>query len=257
MAHAAMVHLPIALAFIAPLFLLAAALLPGRRRMGSFIAMIAYAVLAIATLVTIQSGESAYDRIGDVTAAVGTMAHEHGEMAERIWTWGLVGAVIAGVGLLKEKKKLATGAVWFGLAFGVFTAGWAAVASHKGGVLVYEHRVGIPDPIPAEDPFATDPRHNFFMREVRPVLVENCMGCHRDERPAAGLDLTSMRHILEGGNNGPVLKPGYPQASTLFTVLTDEHPKIPRMPPEDSGPLTDPQIEAIRKWIEDGAVWGE
>jgi uncharacterized membrane protein len=254
-AHAAMVHLPIALAFLAPLFLLAAGAMPGRRRMGSFLAVIAYAILAIATLVTIQSGESAYDAIGDVPAAIGTMAHEHGEMAERVWTWGLVGAALAGLGLLKEKKKLAIGGVWAAFAFGVFTAGWTAVAAHEGGTLVYDHGVGIPEPIPDDDPDASDPRLNFFVREVRPILVENCMGCHRDGRPAAGLDMTSMRAILEGAEHGQVLKPGNPEGSMLMTVIRGQHPEIGRMPPGKSGPLPDEQIESIRLWIEQGAVW--
>lgn len=254
--HAAMVHMPIALAFIAPLFLLVAGVLPSRRRMGSLIAMIAYALLAIAGLFTIWSGEDAYDMIGDVTPAIGTLAHDHGEMAERIWTWGLVGAVIAAVGIQKKKKQVAIGAVWLGLAFGIFAAGWAGIAAHKGGVLVYEHAVGIPAPIPDDNP-DIDPRLNFFLREVRPVLADNCMGCHRDARPAAGLDLTSISDILQGAEHGPVLKPGYPEASMLMTVLRGEHPQVDRMPPGDSPPLTDDQIEAIRLWIEQGAVWAE
>jgi uncharacterized membrane protein len=255
--HAAMVHMPIALAFLAPLFLLVAGLLPGRRRMGSFIAVIAYTLLAIATLVTIQSGESAYDTIGDVTPAVGTMAHEHGEMAERIWTWGALAAVIAAVGLIKEKKKLAIAGVWTGFAFGVFTAGWTAVAAHQGGTLVYDHRVGVPEPIPDEDPEASDPRLTFFLREVRPVLAENCMGCHRGGRAAAGFDATSMKSILEGAEHGSVLRPGYPEGSMLMTVIRGEHPEVGRMPPGKSGPLTDAQIEAVRLWIEQGAVWSD
>lgn len=253
-AHAAMVHLPIAIAFIAPAFLLVAGLLPGRRRMGSLIAMIAYAVLAIATLVTIQSGESAYDTIGDVTAEIGTMAHDHGEMAERVWTWGAIGTALAAVGLFKEKKKLAIGGVWTALAFGLFTAGWTAVAAHRGGVLVYEHAVGIPEPIPEADPDA-DPRLTFFLQEVRPVLAENCMGCHRDGRPAAGLDLSTIRTILEGAEHGPVIKPGYPDASMLITVVRGQHPEIARMPPGKNNQLSEQQIESIRVWIEQGAVW--
>ncbi len=237
--HAAMVHLPIALCFIAPVFLLVAGVLPGRRRMGAFIAMILYAVLAIATVVTIQSGEAAYDAIGDVPAAVGTMTHEHGEMAERVWTWGLFGAVIAGVGLLKEKKKLATGAVWVGLAFGLFTAGWGAVAAHK-----VKQRFGRIVLIAVH-----------FVENVFPVLEDRCMGCHRAGRAESGLDLTSMDAILRGADHGPVLKPGYPEASMMLTVIRGNHPEIDRMPKGKRGPLTDEQTEAIRLWIEQGAVW--
>jgi hypothetical protein len=187
------------------------------------------------------------------------MTHEHGEMAERVWTWGLVGAVIAGVGLLKEKKKLATGAVWVGLAFGLFTAGWGAVAAHKGGVLVYEHGVGTPNPVLAQDTHTpdtpADPRAVHFVENVFPVLEDRCMGCHRAGRAESGLDLTSMDAILRGADHGPVLKPGYPEASMMLTVIRGNHPEIDRMPKGKRGPLTDEQTEAIRLWIEQGAVW--
>lgn len=258
-AHAAMVHLPIALTLIAPIFLLVAGLLPGRRRMGAFLATIAYAVLAIATLVTIQSGEAAYDAIGDVGPALGTMAHEHGEMSERIWTWGLIAALISAVGLFKDKKKLALGAVWTAFAFGMFTAGWAALAAHKGGVLVYAHGLGTPNPVLDDGPDqgTGDPRMDRFLADVRPVLIDRCVGCHRDGREESGLNMSSMTKILEGAEHGLVLKPGYPEASMIMTVIRGDHPEIDRMPKGKGGPLTPKQIEAIRRWIEDGAVWGE
>lgn len=258
MKHAAMVHLPIALAFIAPIFLLVAGLLPGRRRMGAFIAMIAYAVLAIATLITIQSGEAAYDAIGDVSKSLGDMAHEHGEMAERIWTWGLIVSIVAGVGLFK-KKTVAVTAVWVALAMGIFTAGWTAVASHKGGVLVYEYGLGTPNPFSVNtdaDEAEQDPRMTRFLADVRPVLVDRCIGCHRSGRKEGGLSLSSMTAILIGGDRGPVLTPGNSRTSTLFTAIKGNHPEIPLMP-KSGKPITAEQIEAVRRWIDDGAVWGE
>ena len=258
--HAAMVHLPIALALLAPLFLLLAGLLPGRRRMGSLLAVIAYTILAIATLATIQSGESAYDDIGDVPAALGTLAYEHGEMAERIWTWGALAAILAALGLLKHesKKKLAVAGVWTAFAFGLFTAGWTAVAAHQGGALVYEHGVGTPDLAFKNDSTADDhgdPRVDHFLANVRPLLIDRCIGCHRDGREEAGLNMSTMTTILEGADHGPVLRPGYPEASMMMTVIRGDHPEIDRMPKGKRGPLTDQQIEAIRLWIEQGAVW--
>jgi len=256
--HAAMVHMPIALAFIAPIFLLVAGLLPGRRRMGAFIAMLAYAALAIITLITIQSGEAAYDSIGDVSSSLGDMAHEHGEMAERIWTWGLIVAVVAGIGLIK-KKTLAVTAIWVAIAMGIFTAGWAAVAAHKGGVLVYEYGLGTPNPISGiagEENTEIDPRMTRFLADVRPVLVDRCIGCHRSGRKEGGLALSSMTEILRGGDRGPVLTPGNSRTSVMLTAIEGIHPELPRMP--NSGkPLTQSQIDAIRQWIDDGAVWGE
>ena len=79
----------------------------------------------------------------------------------------------------------------------------------------------------------------------------------RGGRAAAGFDATSMKSILEGAEHGSVLRPGYPEGSMLMTVIRGEHPEVGRMPPGKSGPLTDAQIEAVRLWIEQGAVWSD
>ncbi len=102
-----------------------------------------------------------------------------------------------------------------------------------------------------------DPRVDYFLANVRPVLVDRCIGCHRDGREEAGLNMSSMTKILEGADHGSVLKPGYPEASMMMTVIRGNHPEIDRMPKGKRGPLTDEQTEAIRLWIEQGAVWAE
>src|SRR5258706_15098104 len=43
---------------------------------------------------------------------------------------------------------------------------------------------------------------DFFEKEVRALLVEECGGCHGDVRPKGKLKLTSRGSILKGGDNG-------------------------------------------------------
>ena len=54
---------------------------------------------------------------------------------------------------------------------------------------------------------------------------------------------------------GPVLTPGNAMTSVIYTSVAGIDPELQM--PKRGGPLTDAQIEAIRRWIDEGAVWGE
>ncbi len=95
-----------------------------------------------------------------------------------------------------------------------------------------------------------------FERVVRPMLKEKCLGCHGEgETLEASLDLTTRARMLEGGEGGPALEPGDPEASFLYEVVTRE--SFPVMPPKEANALTDLEREALREWIEAGAPWPE
>ncbi|WP_152050495.1 PSD1 and planctomycete cytochrome C domain-containing protein [Tautonia marina] len=93
--------------------------------------------------------------------------------------------------------------------------------------------------------------NDFFESEIRPLLVEQCLSCHGDEKPKGGLAFTSRQAILEGGHSGPAAEPGQPDASFLIEVVG--YDSEPRMPPK--GKLSDGEIEALTRWIELGIPW--
>ena len=97
----------------------------------------------------------------------------------------------------------------------------------------------------------------FFEKQVRPLLVEHCHGCHSAmaKKTRGGLALDSRDAILAGGETGPAVVPGKPEDSVLLHRLRGDDPDEDIMPP--SGKLPDEQIAAIEKWIRDGAVWVE
>ena len=64
----------------------------------------------------------------------------------------------------------------------------------------------------------------------------------------AGLDLSSREGALLGGNSGPALEPGASAKSLLF-----EKVRSGEMPP--SGPLSKAEVDLVRHWIDQGAVW--
>src|SRR5262245_48782854 len=90
-----------------------------------------------------------------------------------------------------------------------------------------------------------------FERHVRPVLAEHCQGCHGPKKQMGGLRLDSRQAMLKGGDNGPVLAPGKPDASRLVQAI--RHAGDLKMPPKKKLPA--PAIDALAAWVKAGAPW--
>jgi hypothetical protein len=105
---------------------------------------------------------------------------------------------------------------------------------------------------------AADPNHeatDFFEREIRPLLVEHCLKCHGAEtKVKGGLKLTSRALALKGGDTGPAVLPGKPDASLVVKALRYADDDL-KMPPK--GKLPDSAITKVVRWIESGAPWPE
>lgn len=104
---------------------------------------------------------------------------------------------------------------------------------------------------PTAEAIQEDPRERFFEKEIRPIFVEHCYGCHANDAILEGeLALDSPQGWQRGGRSGPALVPGDPQTSLLMRVIHYDDSQL-RMPP--AGKLRLSQIAAIQKWIEEGA----
>ena len=93
----------------------------------------------------------------------------------------------------------------------------------------------------------------FFEKQIRPILAEQCYKCHGAEKQKGKLRLDSLAATLKGGENAPNVKPGDSKNSTLVHTIArlveDE-----AMPPEGKGdPLTKEQVGLVRAWIDQGA----
>ena len=73
--------------------------------------------------------------------------------------------------------------------------------------------------------------NDFFEARVRPVLVEHCQSCHGPEKQKAGLRLDSRAFLLQGGESGPAVVPGNPEASLLLKAVSHADPDL-AMPPK-------------------------
>jgi hypothetical protein len=92
---------------------------------------------------------------------------------------------------------------------------------------------------------------DFFEKQVRPLLVEKCQGCHGDKKSKGGLKLNSRASLLQGGELGPAVVPGNPDQSLLIKAVR-YHDDL-HMPP--GGKLPDKQIALLEQWVKLGAPW--
>ena len=100
------------------------------------------------------------------------------------------------------------------------------------------------DPLPPVD----------YTRDVKPILEMHCYDCHSASDQQAGLRVDTAALTIEGGDSGPAVIPGKSQESHLLAVLTGESEEVDRMP-LDSDPLSDEEIDIVRRWIDAGAEY--
>ena len=93
---------------------------------------------------------------------------------------------------------------------------------------------------------------DFFESNVRPVLAESCFRCHTATE-TAGLRVDSREALLKGGDSGPAIVPGDPDASLLIKAIrhAGDAPKMPR----GGAKLPDQKIAALVQWVRDGAMF--
>ena len=87
-------------------------------------------------------------------------------------------------------------------------------------------------------------------KDVAPIFAANCAGCHGGNARMGGLSLESYESAVKGGSDGKVIEPGKSAQSQLYLMVTGK--AAPAMP-LGGKPLTEGDIEAIRKWIDAGA----
>ena len=94
------------------------------------------------------------------------------------------------------------------------------------------------------------PDVSAFEAEVRPILVEHCYGCHGETKQKGGLRLDTRAGVTAGGESGPAVVPGKPDASRLISAVRYADPAL-RMPP--TGKLSAKQVAALERWVQAGA----
>jgi hypothetical protein len=92
-----------------------------------------------------------------------------------------------------------------------------------------------------------------YMTEIKPLLEHKCYACHGALKQQASLRLDTAQFLLQGGESGPVVMANRSDQSLLIQVVSG-HNGV-RMPPENEGsPLTEDEINRLRRWIDSGAI---
>src|SRR5262245_22331850 len=89
---------------------------------------------------------------------------------------------------------------------------------------------------------AKPPAEVSYYKDVRPIFVQHCQGCHQPAKAQGGYVMTSHADLLKKGEKGdtPGLVPGKPDQSEIIAQLTPQDDKPPRMP-KNKDPLLDTQ----------------
>lgn len=104
-----------------------------------------------------------------------------------------------------------------------------------------------PTPAPTQEPTA-EPTEGAapttWEAGIADVFQERCGACHAGDGAIAGLDISTYEDTVAGGDSGPGIAPGEPDASEIIArQVTGDHP----------GQFSDDELEAVRSWIEEGA----
>ena len=90
----------------------------------------------------------------------------------------------------------------------------------------------------------------FFESRIRPLLANNCYGCHANSK-LGSLRLDSREAMLAGGSSGAALIPGDPEMSLLIkAVVQGGDLKMPK-----GGKLKQAEIDDLIAWVKAGANW--
>jgi hypothetical protein len=93
-----------------------------------------------------------------------------------------------------------------------------------------------------------------FVRDVQPILRDNCYECHAGNTVEGGLNLGVKAEALRGGDSGPAILAGSDKESLLIQLVSGDD-KSRLMPPEGNRPLTEKQVRLLRVWVDQGAKW--
>src|SRR4051794_21324974 len=93
-----------------------------------------------------------------------------------------------------------------------------------------------------------------FIKDVAPILVENCIACHNPRKSESKYVMTTFAQLAKGGQQGEgiTLEPGKPDESNFVELIGPDGQ--PRMPYKQD-PLPAEKIATIERWVAEGAQY--
>jgi WD40 repeat protein len=87
-----------------------------------------------------------------------------------------------------------------------------------------------------------------FHKDVRPILMKRCAGCHQPSSRSGKFSVTSYAAVKSGGVSGAGFVSGKPGDSPLYKTVSGKSPTMPKGGP----PLSQKEQETLRLWITQG-----
>src|SRR5579871_4819734 len=104
--------------------------------------------------------------------------------------------------------------------------------------------------------FFTHQKPVDFSTQVKPILNKKCITCHGGVRRKGGFSVLFRSEALAKTESGKfAIIPGDPEHSEMIKRLTSKDPEE-RMPYKHE-PLSKDEINILRRWIKEGAQWGD
>jgi WD40 repeat protein/mono/diheme cytochrome c family protein len=105
----------------------------------------------------------------------------------------------------------------------------------------------------AEEPKKDPPAKISYFKDVRPILQQNCQGCHQPAKSMGGFNMTVFADLMKKGDREkPGVVPGKPKESFLVELIQVHDGKAEM--PRQRDPLSNFQIKRITEWVAQGAV---
>ncbi|CAN5190446.1 hypothetical protein BH23VER1_BH23VER1_17410 [soil metagenome] len=101
-------------------------------------------------------------------------------------------------------------------------------------------------------------RRIYFEETIQPIMESNCVSCHKGDKPEGGWNIETREAAFTTGDNAPSIIPFDAENSAMYFLCALDPDDDDLMPPtKNDGPLPSEQIEFIRLWIAQGAIWPE
>ncbi len=96
-----------------------------------------------------------------------------------------------------------------------------------------------------------------FNRDIRPIFSDSCFACHGpdEKKRDSGLRLDVREDALKMHDDILPIVPGHPEKSEVMIRLTSTDRDEVMPPPKSHKKVTPGQVETIRRWIAEGAVY--
>lgn len=188
MIHAAIVHMPIAAAFIGLIFVILSALFHRNNTVRALTALL-FVIVVVSAYVAIETGEDARDLVpSTLPTAVWDQVSAHKAAAEKVLYAGAFTLACLVLSLIRV-DAIRIGGLLFAAVGAIATNIFCASTGHLGGALVYNHGVGTPfvhqaAPAPTAEPLTPTPTPVMPSESAVPVAPAEPMPTPVEPAPA-------------------------------------------------------------------------